>query len=75
VLRRGKPRLYAEFDYAHGEFDYRHENLILGNVKLIVPDESLRLIAIDIDGTLLNPEFQISAYRSGGTSAGRWRGR
>ena len=29
-------------------------------LKLIVPDESLRLIAIDIDGTLLNPEFQIS---------------
>ncbi|MGA7572761.1 MAG: Cof-type HAD-IIB family hydrolase [Terriglobales bacterium] len=29
-------------------------------LKLIVPAESLRLIAIDIDGTLLNPEFQIS---------------
>src|SRR6202051_5132979 len=29
--------------------------------KLIVPAHSLRLIAIDIDGTLLNPEFQISA--------------
>jgi hypothetical protein len=30
-------------------------------LKLSVPDDSLRLIAIDIDGTLLNPEFQISA--------------
>ena len=29
-------------------------------VKLHVPANSLRLIAIDIDGTLLNPEFQIS---------------
>jgi Cof subfamily protein (haloacid dehalogenase superfamily) len=29
-------------------------------VRLIVPADSLRLIAIDIDGTLLNPEFQIS---------------
>jgi len=30
-------------------------------LKLSVPANSLRLIAIDIDGTLLNPEFQISA--------------
>jgi Cof subfamily protein (haloacid dehalogenase superfamily) len=30
-------------------------------LKLSVPADSLRLIAIDIDGTLLNPEFQISA--------------
>ena len=30
-------------------------------LKLIVPADSLRLIAIDIDGTLLNPEFKISA--------------
>ncbi len=30
-------------------------------LKLDVPADSLRLIAIDIDGTLLNPEFQISA--------------
>jgi Cof subfamily protein (haloacid dehalogenase superfamily) len=29
-------------------------------LKLSVPATSLRLIAIDIDGTLLNPEFQIS---------------
>jgi Cof subfamily protein (haloacid dehalogenase superfamily) len=29
-------------------------------LKLSVPANSLRLIAIDIDGTLLNPEFQIS---------------
>ena len=29
-------------------------------LKLSVPAPSLRLIAIDIDGTLLNPEFQIS---------------
>ena len=29
-------------------------------LKLPVPANSLRLIAIDIDGTLLNPEFQIS---------------
>jgi Cof subfamily protein (haloacid dehalogenase superfamily) len=29
-------------------------------LKLLVPADSLRLIAIDIDGTLLNPEFQIS---------------
>ena len=29
-------------------------------VKLPVPAHSLRLIAIDIDGTLLNPEFRIS---------------
>src|SRR5712691_1380712 len=29
-------------------------------LKLCVPADSLRLIAIDIDGTLLNPEFQIS---------------
>jgi Cof subfamily protein (haloacid dehalogenase superfamily) len=29
-------------------------------VKLLVTADSLRLIAIDIDGTLLNPEFQIS---------------
>ena len=29
-------------------------------LKLTVPADSLRLIAIDIDGTLLNPEFQIS---------------
>jgi Cof subfamily protein (haloacid dehalogenase superfamily) len=29
-------------------------------LKLTVPANSLRLIAIDIDGTLLNPEFQIS---------------
>jgi hydroxymethylpyrimidine pyrophosphatase-like HAD family hydrolase len=30
-------------------------------LKLVVPASSLRLIAIDIDGTLLNPEFQVSA--------------
>ncbi len=30
-------------------------------LKLAVPANSLRLIAIDIDGTLLNPQFQISA--------------
>ncbi len=30
-------------------------------LKLTVPADSLRLIAIDIDGTLLNPEFHISA--------------
>lgn len=30
-------------------------------IKLSVTATSLRLIAIDIDGTLLNPEFQISA--------------
>jgi hypothetical protein len=30
-------------------------------LELSVPADSLRLIAIDIDGTLLNPEFQISA--------------
>jgi Cof subfamily protein (haloacid dehalogenase superfamily) len=29
-------------------------------LRLSVPADSLRLIAIDIDGTLLNPEFQIS---------------
>ncbi len=29
-------------------------------VKLTVPADSLRLIAVDIDGTLLNPRFQIS---------------
>jgi Cof subfamily protein (haloacid dehalogenase superfamily) len=29
-------------------------------LKLSVPADSLRLIAIDIDGTLLNPEFRIS---------------
>src|ERR1700686_621536 len=29
-------------------------------LKLLVTADSLRLIAIDIDGTLLNPEFQIS---------------
>jgi Cof subfamily protein (haloacid dehalogenase superfamily) len=29
-------------------------------LKLIVPADSLRLIAVDIDGTLLNPEFRIS---------------
>ncbi len=29
-------------------------------LKLIVPANCLRLIAIDIDGTLLNPEFKIS---------------
>src|SRR5437660_8958620 len=29
-------------------------------LKLSVPADSLRLIAIDIDGTLLNPEFSIS---------------
>ena len=29
-------------------------------LELLVPAASLRLIAIDIDGTLLNPEFQIS---------------
>jgi len=29
-------------------------------LELFVPADSLRLIAIDIDGTLLNPEFQIS---------------
>ena len=29
-------------------------------LKLHVPADSLRLIAVDIDGTLLNPEFQIS---------------
>jgi Cof subfamily protein (haloacid dehalogenase superfamily) len=29
-------------------------------LKLCVPADSLRLIAIDIDGTLLNPEFKIS---------------
>ena len=29
-------------------------------LELSVPADSLRLIAIDIDGTLLNPEFQIS---------------
>ncbi|MFY9842228.1 MAG: Cof-type HAD-IIB family hydrolase [Terriglobales bacterium] len=30
-------------------------------LELTVPADSLRLIAIDIDGTLLNPEFMISA--------------
>ena len=30
-------------------------------LKLHVPADSIRLIAIDIDGTLLNPEFRISA--------------
>jgi HAD superfamily hydrolase (TIGR01484 family) len=30
-------------------------------LKSVVPANSLRLIAIDIDGTLLNPQFQISA--------------
>ena len=30
-------------------------------LELTVPADSLRLIAIDIDGTLLNPDFQISA--------------
>jgi len=30
-------------------------------LRLAVPANSLRLIAIDIDGTLLNPEFHISA--------------
>ncbi len=29
-------------------------------VKLSVPADSVRLIAIDIDGTLLNPEFKVS---------------
>ncbi|MGA9528556.1 MAG: Cof-type HAD-IIB family hydrolase [Terriglobales bacterium] len=29
-------------------------------VKSLVADDSLRLIAVDIDGTLLNPQFQIS---------------
>ena len=29
-------------------------------LKLTVPANSLRLIAIDIDGTLLSPEFKIS---------------
>src|SRR5260370_41051318 len=29
-------------------------------LKLLVAANSLRLIAIDIDGTLLNPEFEIS---------------
>src|SRR6202451_2238785 len=29
-------------------------------LELFVPANSLRLIAIDIDGTLLNPDFQIS---------------
>src|SRR5271156_3049722 len=29
-------------------------------LRLLVAADSLRLIAIDIDGTLLNPEFQIS---------------
>ena len=29
-------------------------------IKSLVPDDSLRLIAIDIDGTLLNPQFKIS---------------
>jgi Cof subfamily protein (haloacid dehalogenase superfamily) len=34
--------------------------LISAVLKLIVPADSIRLIALDIDGTLLNPEFQIS---------------
>jgi len=29
-------------------------------LKSTVPADSIRLIAIDIDGTLLNPQFQIS---------------
>src|ERR1700723_3520097 len=29
-------------------------------LNLTVPADSLRLIAVDIDGTLLNPDFQIS---------------
>src|SRR6202142_4570037 len=29
-------------------------------LRLCVPADSLRLIAIDIDGTLLNPEFNLS---------------
>src|SRR5271168_1771717 len=36
-------------------------HLQLRMLKLTVPADSLRLIAIDIDGTLLNPEFRISA--------------
>src|SRR5271156_4916426 len=34
--------------------------LIRRMLELTVPADSLRLIAIDIDGTLLNPDFQIS---------------
>lgn len=30
-------------------------------LKSLVPDVPIRLVAIDIDGTLLNPQFQISA--------------
>jgi hydroxymethylpyrimidine pyrophosphatase-like HAD family hydrolase len=36
-------------------------HLQLRMLKLAVPANTLRLIAIDIDGTLLNPEFHISA--------------
>ena len=36
------------------------EAAIITMLELSVPADSLRLIAIDIDGTLLNPEFQIS---------------
>jgi Cof subfamily protein (haloacid dehalogenase superfamily) len=35
-------------------------NLKMWMLKLTVPANSLRLIAIDIDGTLLSPEFKIS---------------
>ena len=33
----------------------------------------IRLLGVDIDGTLLNPEFQISPARHGGDTAGRMR--
>jgi Cof subfamily protein (haloacid dehalogenase superfamily) len=43
-----------------GFFRGKNRATALPMLKLCVPSDSIRLIAIDIDGTLLNPEFHIS---------------
>ena len=38
----------------------RGRSVVLPDAKIVLVKPSIRLLAIDIDGTLLNPEFQIS---------------
>ena len=38
----------------------RGRSVVLLDAKIVLVKPSIRLLAIDIDGTLLNPEFQIS---------------
>lgn len=57
IVKHGVSRPYQQ----HDDGARRRGAGYAAMIKLSVTATSLRLIAIDIDGTLLNPEFQISA--------------